>query len=163
MSDLNLLFYLPYPAKQEGYGVETVRTHRSNKTRGGLPRTRRVMAKANLRTKVQWTLDQEKYSLLVGFYEHVTANAMPFQMDAIAEDGLVSRCQAQFIPGTLRMTDYDGGSYTVTADVEVTPNVVDPADDEARVLLFEEYGEDQGDVLAALAYLATVAMVEGLG
>lgn len=157
MLDPSLLPYLPYPATWEGYGHTAAPTHRTHETRGGRPRQRRVAARSTLRVKAAWTLSSAGYAVFVGFYEHATANALPFAVDAIAE-GDTSRCAARFIPGSLTQTSLDGGSWRVAAELDVVPNVFSVAHDEAIVMLFEAYGTGMGPTLAALAALANTIM-----
>ncbi len=161
MPDLTSLPYLPYPAMHEGYGHSSAATHRTNATRGGRPRQRRTAARATLRVQASWTLQPEGYAVFVGFYEHATLHALPFTVDAIAE-GDTSRCLAKFVPGSLSQTRLDGGSWSVTADLDVVPNTFSLDHDEAVVALFEAYGTDMGDVLSQLAALVNVLMPEEL-
>lgn len=159
MTDLSELAYLPYPATYQGYGHTHKKTHRTNMTRGGRPRQRRIAARGTLRVRASWTLVPETYALFVGFYEHATAHALPFAVDAIAE-GDTSRCLAHFIPGSLRQEGITGGSYKVSAELDVVPNLMDPSHDVSIVELFELYGTGMAGVIASLDRLVNVVMPE---
>lgn len=155
------LAYLPYPATHEGYSVEGVGVYRSNATRGGLPRQRRIASYANRKVKASWTLRAEQYSFFIAFFNHATTNGLPFLVDAII-DGVVDQHEANFVPGSLQQTRVHGGSVSVSATLEVKPKEVNSEADDMLIYLFENYGILGDTMLNALANLANVVMPEEL-
>lgn len=154
--------YLPLIPSQSGYSAsERDSVVARAELAGGAGRYRLDMLDASSQVSVSWRLRYGQYLQLQAFYRSAAASgAEAFEVDLLLDDGALTRHSAHFVPGTLRLEGIEGGTYVVKADLEVLQADTWSADmDEAVLLLYEEYGIDDG-ALAVLALLAELVNQE---
>jgi len=77
-------------------------------------------AEASLAT-VTWELDQTGYSYFKAFWrQRVGLGAGKFLIDVVSAEALPTRSVASFVPGTLKLSKFDGAKYIVTATIELS-------------------------------------------
>lgn len=156
--------YLGLRPTQSGYSTsEREEAVLMQPLQGGPARYRRDMLDATSMAKVRWSLRKARYDQLMAFYRTATVRgSLPFEVDLILDGPGLTRHEAYFVPGSLRLDGIDGGKYVVVADLEVYPADVDEAVDAAIVELAELYGgvDGLGAMLGALDDLVNAEFPE---
>lgn len=93
---------------------------------GGAPRFRLDKIGSWHRVNVQWTCDGSDYDYLQQAYRYLTYNGnVMFEMDLILFTQTLTRVNAVFVPGSLKLAGVAGSSYVVTAVIWVEPPTLD--------------------------------------
>jgi hypothetical protein len=128
-------------------GTETL----STKLQGGLGRYRREQLGASDTITVQYTCNPIRYQYARSFYREATQmGSEPFQAQLLLDAPTLSDYKCYVVAESgFRLPNQVGLTYTVTLTLEVVPLVaVDPAFDDAVILMYNVYGESGGNVLA---------------
>lgn len=129
------------PPSQDGYTAADGWEVASVQLDGGAPRTRRDVLGAVARVAVTWVVGPGEYRYLRAFYRSTYNGALPFTIDLLLDEAILTEYEAKFIPGTFRLAAQRGWSYTVTTELEVKPIVpVNYADEIAIVDVVAAYG-----------------------
>jgi hypothetical protein len=124
------------PPNVDGYGHQQNAESLSAELDGGAPKVRRDIIGAAFLLDLSWVLDREGYTYARAFYRTATDHgSLPFTIDLIIEeDGLVEY-EARFVPGSWKLSGQRGLSYSVTAQVWVSPPInPDEATDDAAII-----------------------------
>lgn len=149
---------------QSGYSVEDGQEVLSVKLDGGLSRYRRDVVGAASMVRVQWTVGPTEYTYLRAFYRTTTARGTEaFLVDLILDNATLTRHEAYFVPGSMKLTGVSGLTYTVQAALEVKPAAPDTNYDEALVMLYDAYGAQSGAFLLDLEYFTNTYMPAVIG
>jgi hypothetical protein len=125
---------LTLPILQDSYQVVDQRVTRSVDTKGGGPRRRLDLLDASVRVLATWKLSAAKYAALRTFYRTTTKRgALVFQAYLILDSSSLTLHDCNFVTGTFRLVSIDGGTYTVTAELEAIP-AADDAGADATVM-----------------------------
>lgn len=155
----------PYVPTQAGYSIsDGPATVISYKLDGGTSRYRRDTIGATNRVEVQWALEGTDYDAFMLFVkDDLQQGSLPFTIDLLLDQAEMTNHSAQIIPGTLRVTSVTGYIVVVSASLEAYP-VDDDDTDEAIVMLYEEYGGEEGvaALLAALSQLVNEDLPDAL-
>lgn len=118
-----------------GYSVNFGSNVISTKLDGGASRYRLDKIGDTHDVQVQWTLEAQAYDYLMAFYRtEIDYGALPFTIDLKAVDGsALGTYTAHLRPGTLRMTNFLGTIYQVSATLEIQPATVDAGADAAAI------------------------------
>jgi len=142
---------------KEGYGVTDGTEVIAVQLDGGASRYRRDVLGATSRVTVQWSVGPDVYRYLRAFYRTATNNgATPFLIDLLMDEPSLTEHQAHFVPGSMRLTGVQGLTYTVNAELEVSPDLPDEDYDTALVMLYGEYGLQAPYFINQLEQLANV-------
>lgn len=149
--------FLPILPAQSGYSSGSRAASTMYRVAGGRPRGRLDMDEPAHPVTCTWRLRAGLYGQLMAFYRAQTegpSGPQPFEADLVLDTAELLRYQAQFVPGSMALGSIDGGTYTVTAELEAEPmpgQLPDAAYDEALVAVVEAFG--MGDAKASLADL----------
>lgn len=141
--------FLPLLPIQSGYSEEGRATATMYRVEGGRPRGRLDLDEVSSIVSCTWRLRAGPYGQLMSFYRAATEGPdgpQPFETDLLLDGPGLSRYSAMFLPGSMRLERVEGGTYVVSAklEVELTEEGAADADyDAAVVMLFEEYGSGE--------------------
>lgn len=106
---------------------------------------------------VQWRVGPALLRYLQAFFWTKTAEgSLPFRVNLLLDSPLVAPYKAYLVPGSFRLVGVKGMTHTVQARIEAVPMTIDHAADTSVVTLFDLYGTDGDDLLAALATFVNV-------
>lgn len=113
----------------------------SVKLDGGASKFRLDILNAAFLVDATWILDRDGYEYINAFYRTATGHgSLPFSVELILDTPLpVLYAECHFVPGSLKLSAQSGFSYTVSAQIEVTPpiNNTEEADDAAIIAAYE--------------------------
>lgn len=145
---------LQIPPDQAAYVAVSGNEVLSVKLDGGASRYRSDIIGAWSSVTAQWTLNRMQYNYLSAFFRTKTKRgAIPFLCDLYLESSEIQEFTCYFVPSTFQLISQAGLTFTVGASLEVKPPVPDPDADNALVVLYEEYGDTGGNILALLSTL----------
>jgi hypothetical protein len=131
------------PPDQQGYGfqdgIETLHVELD----GGASRFRQDILNAAYKVNVSWVLNAIEYTYARNFYRAITkSGSLPFLIDLYTDlgDELLEH-EGHFIPGSFGLRAQRGGSFTVSAVIEVKPYTPSETDAD-MVYLVNEFGWD---------------------
>ena len=106
---------------------------------GGGPRLRKDIENSFNRVNVQWDTTQAGYKYLRAFFITATKKgALPFLIDLIIDEAILTEHEANFVPNTFRLSGVQGSNaFTVNAALDVKP--IAP-DDEYNQTIIDIYG-----------------------
>ena len=124
------------PPNVDGYGAQQAPESLAAELDGGAPKVRRDIIGAAFRLNVTWLMDQEQYTYACAFYRTATNHGSePFDIVLIIESHAVTEYEARFVPGSWQLASQRGHSYTVSAQLWVTPLVnPDEATDDGTII-----------------------------
>ena len=106
----------------EAYSAQDGQETISVQLDGGAGRYRRDISGATSRVTARWSLSREKWFYLRSLYRSVTASgSLPFLIDLILDDVVVTEHTAYFVPGTMRTDNKTGPIYVASCELEVVP------------------------------------------
>lgn len=105
---------------------------------GGASRYRRAQIGFVHNVTVEWTVNLAAYNYLCAFFRLATRmGSLPFTIDLILEGAALTTHTARFKPGTFGINGQEGQTYTVGAELEVTPLAVVDATDLSTILAYD--------------------------
>lgn len=123
---------------QEGFSVTFGPEAIAVQLDGGKSRQRRVQLGAAALVNAQWFCTAHEYDYLLAFYRARAAHgSQPFTLDMILDEAPIAEYTAQFVPGTLSLTEIRGTVYIAGAQLEVIPLPENQTADLALVLYRE--------------------------
>lgn len=126
--------------QQSSYSVEDGTDVIRTELDGGAGRYRRDVVGSASRATVAWNLTQAEYAYMRAFYRTATQyGSEPFLMDMVLNSPDLTEHKAFFFPGSLKLNSIKGLTYSVSAEVEVVPNVEDTDFDTSLLDLFDAY------------------------
>lgn len=132
---------LTLPVSQKGYQVVDPKVVLTAATKGGGPRRRLDMLDASVRVMATWELNALKYAQLRTFYRTTTKRgALAFQLYLVLDDATPTLHDCHFVTGTFKLASISGGTYTVTAELEVIPAADDATADNALIASYSGTG-----------------------
>lgn len=153
------------PPIQNSYKVTDGETTIAVKLDGGAARYRRDILNAYFTVDCEWRLSQDDYQYFRAFYNtETTSGSLPFLIDLITDEAVLTEHEAQFIPNTIQLSVFNGAYFTVRGQLEVKPIDRDAAYDSALVMLYTEYGGDieARQMIDQLEQLTNVDFAESL-
>jgi hypothetical protein len=148
---------------QSDYSAQYGQDALSTALAGGPSRTRLDFVGSVAVVNVTWTVPPNGYSYLQAFHRSATQNETePFLIDLILDSAMLTEYQAKFVVTSFRLAGVEGLTYSVSAQLEITPLTPDEEADGAIMDVYEAYGEDGGDTLALLAQLVNVTMPDSI-
>lgn len=146
-----------------GYSVTYANESLAVKLDGGASRYRKDILGAWSLVDVTFTVTSNVYQYLMAFYVRATERASePFLIDLVLDADLLTEHQANFIPGSLRLTEHSGDFFVLSAQLEVKPNVLSDEFLDALIVIGSTYGDDSYAFLLSLEHLVNVVMPENL-
>lgn len=150
------------PPDQSGYSVKDGLEVVATQLEGGAPKIRRDILGAVSRVNVTWIVDVDGYRYVKAFYKAITqSGALPFLIDLILDKPGLTEHTAYFVPDSIKLSQQRGNSYTVNAELYVTPEDVTQTDSDF-VFIYNEFGDDWTE-LAEFDYMINVEMVFDIG
>jgi hypothetical protein len=105
---------------------------------GGASRFRRAQIGFIHNVTVSWTVSLLAYNYLEAFFRLSTRmGSLPFTIDLILEGGALTTHTARFKPGTFGLSEQSGQTFTVVAELEVTPLAVNDTNDLNTILAYD--------------------------
>jgi len=151
------------PPNQNSYRVKDGETTIAVKLDGGASRYRRDILNAYFMIDCEWRLSQDDYQYFRAFYSTETINgSLPFLIDLITDTADLVEHEAQFVPDSMQLSVYNGGYFTIRAQLEVKPVARDTTLDAALVMLFTQYGGDS-QIIGAFNQLEQLVNVDFAG
>lgn len=153
----------PFAPDQTGYALVDADNAIAVELDGGAPRVRADVLGGVSTVSVRWSLRATEYQAFRSFYATAIARgALPFALDLIHDQPFLTRHTARIQPGSLKVdaSRVNGGIYTVTATLWVSPGVYTGADlsgglaapsDAALAIVSAAYGAAAADALLRLA------------
>lgn len=139
---------------QAGYSVGQGSGTLTAALAGGPSRTRLDFVGSVSQVTCTWNLPPISFAYLEAFWRTASKEGSePFLIDIVLDEWYPSEYQAKFIAGSFRIDGVSGMETTVSADLEVRPNIPDEDFDEALMDVFEEYGEEGLSTLLAFEHL----------
>lgn len=150
---------LTLPPDQSAYSVTDGSEVVSSKLDGGASRYRRDVLNSTSTVSAQWTVGPEAYKYLRAFFKSVTTNgALPFLIDLLLDEPILTEHKAYFVPGSMSLGQQQGMTYFVRASLEVYPIVQNDAANVSYVEMFNALGYTGPAVLNRLAILVNIDM-----
>ena len=150
---------LKLPPDQSGYSVKDGTEVVSTKLDGGASRYRRDVLRSTSTVSAQWTASPKQYKYLRAFFKSVTiAGAVPFLIDLLLDEPFLTEHKAYFVPGSMSLSQQQGMTYFVQAQLEVYPIVQNDAANISYVEMYGALGDIGANVLNRLAKLVNVDM-----
>jgi len=120
---------------------------------GGYSRSRVDQFKSTSIINCTWRLYDYHYQYFRAFWTVITEKGVyPFLIDLILDQPYLEEYEAKFVPGTLNMSNPEGLTYEISADLEVIP----VRDDEYSQSLIDAYTADGYGYLNLLEKLVNV-------
>ena len=89
---------------------------------GGYSRSRVDQLKSSAIINCTWRLYSHHYQYFKAFWTVVTEKGVyPFLIDLILDQPYLEEYEAKFVPGTVNMSEPEGLTYSISADLEVIP------------------------------------------
>ncbi len=140
-------------APQEGYSVDDGEAVRRAKMSAGLSRIRLDHLDAAQEVDVTLVMSDSEFNYWRSFHRAILVRgSLPFLLDLMIDDSDVSEYTVQIIPGTMQET-VRGHAHFVQLRLEVEASEANMEYDETLVMLYDLYGEEAGELLAALEQL----------
>lgn len=143
---------------QDGYQIDAAVTTLQAKLLGGGMKLRRDALNAPAKVSVTWTCSDAEYDYLLTFYRTTNDGTIPFLMDLIMDNSVLTEHECRFMPGTFKVSTIKGNARKIAAQLEVVPLPPDDAYDEGLVTTFEAFGTETSESLGVLATLVNVNM-----
>jgi hypothetical protein len=136
------------PPEQSSYVVEGGESVVSTKLNGGASRYRKDILNPSSLVSVKWVFSPLQYEYFRAFYKASTSvGSESFLIDLIIDEALqLTEHVVYFIPQTISLTSVQGNSYRVKASLEAIPKLYQDNYFEAKVFLYENFGENQEQV-----------------
>lgn len=109
---------------------------------GGMGRYRKDILNSSTTVSCRWVVGQAYFDYLWAFYRTYLRTLEPFYIDLMLEEWGAVRVLAHIFPDSFNFESKQGGTYTVTAQLEVQAPQYNPQDDEDYIYLISEFGED---------------------
>lgn len=139
---------------QAGYSVDYGQASLYVELSGGPGASRRDFLGNVARVSVSWSLPTSEANYLLSFRRSATNyESEPFLIDLCIDEAEIKEYEAKFIPGSFRLIGYRGNERSYAAELEVKPSMGDVDYDAALVMMYDNYGENGGEILNLLEEL----------
>lgn len=147
------LFTLPLTPDKTSYGAADTAESNSQALQGGLSRNRRDKIGSSVIIDCTWTLSGDDYETLFAFYSARvnSLDDLPFTANLIVDQPELTAHIARFMPGTFSLVGQAGDTFSVQAQLEVTPLTPVAEYDASFVAVYGEYLDNRFLTPAALA------------
>jgi len=155
---------LTFQPERAGYAIQHAPETVGVKLEGGLSRIRKDIIDGAELVNVQWRLSGSDYNSFWLFIKQDLNNgADRFSIDLFLKTNTLLEYTAQFVPGTLRLQQQRGDSYTVVAQLEVLPTATNLGPANLGTVLFEPSDGDylSWDLRSSADDAATAATNQG--
>jgi len=155
---------LTYAPERAGYAIQHAPETVGVKLEGGLSRVRKDIIDGAELVNVQWRLNGTDYNAFWLFIkQNLNNGADRFSIDLFLKTNTLLEYTAQFVPGTLRLQQQRGDSYTLVAQLEVLPTATNLGPGSLGSVLFEPADGDylSWDFRASADDAASAATNEG--
>ena len=115
------LLKLVLAPEKAGYSGEFGNEVVSTNLPGGPSRQRRDQIGASDLVSVSWVASDAEYRYLQAFFRGTGAGSRPFKIDLVLDSEELTEYEARLVPGSWRLDEFRGKSYTVKAQLELTP------------------------------------------
>lgn len=109
---------------------------------GGRGRYRSDLLTSSKFVDVQWIVPANAYNYLNNFYSLFKRRPEAFLISLIIDEDTLTDCDAWFMPGTFRLVSKQGNAFTVSAQLEVIPPVVNQQQGDILISLISYFGPD---------------------
>jgi hypothetical protein len=106
---------------EAGYAITDNPGSYSVQLDGGAGRFRAGQAGATSKVHVKWLAGKSDYAILMSLYGQTNGGAEPLAIDLVLDDHVKTNKIAYIVPGSFRMAQIDGLTYSVEMDLEVIP------------------------------------------
>jgi len=150
------------PPDNSAYSVTDGNEVVSTQLDGGAARYRKDILSATSIVNVSWVLDRDGYYYGRSFFRGITSKgALPFLIDLILDDYVLTEHKAYFKPNSWQLTGQKGLTYYVSAQLEVYPN--EDIDNGNFVYIYNALGSGWASSLDKLDTIVNIDFYEALG
>ena len=131
-----------FTPNQSGYSVQDSIEVLQVELDGGAPRIRRDIVGSWPIVNVSWIFDRENFNYFREFYRLTTVSgSLPFLIDLLIDNAdELTEHVAQFVPGSIALSQVSGQSYGVSANLRIKP--LDVSTFPGLVAVINAFGED---------------------
>jgi hypothetical protein len=104
-----------------GYNIEVPNSFITHKFDEGNSRLRCDIDEQSFILNLKWTVNKSDYNILNNFF--ITNSAISFLIDLILLDNDIAEYTAIVLPETIKLISQVGDIYTISATIEVLPNL----------------------------------------
>lgn len=130
----------PFVPENSSYTVNYDSGVISTKLRGGSARYRRDVLGTNAIINANWIFNPQEFKYAKAFYDYIALKgAVPFLIDLIVDDDVLTEHTAHFIPNSFKLTSQKGLAFFVSATLDVKQN----NSNEEYIVVVIEFGSEQ--------------------